>query len=152
WSVAMTHTNLGTVLSAGPATRWQEAEGHFNKAAEWYKPAYERDPGDLELVPYWATNRAELASLKARQAFAAAAPPDAAVNLYAEAISILEKAKESQVGRPLLAECLLKLGAVQRRGGQPAKAETALTRAQDVLRGLLAVAPQGPSVAVLRAQ
>ena len=56
-------------------------------------------------------------------------------------------------GGPLpLAESLVRLGAVQRRAGRLAEAEKALTRAQDVLRGLREEAPQGPGVAMWRAR
>jgi tetratricopeptide (TPR) repeat protein len=151
WSVAMTHTNLGIVLSEGPATRWKEAEEDFNLAAQWYKLAYEGASNDPEFARYWATNRVGLAALKARQAFAAAAPPDAAINLYAEAIQILEKVKESLESRLFMAEYLVRLGTMQRRAGRLAEAETTLTRARELLQPLRKAVPQGPGVAMLQA-
>jgi hypothetical protein len=147
----MARTDLGVVLSEGPAARWSEAEEHFHAAAQWYKTAYARDPGDLEWARYWATNRASLAALKAKQAFATPAPPDAAIDLYAEAIGILEKGMANPDSRQLMAGDLVLLGRVQRRSDRLAEAEKTLSRAQELLRQLQVEVPQVPGVSVLRA-
>jgi hypothetical protein len=147
----MTHTNLGVVLSAGSTTCWSEAEEHFEAAARWYKPAYAGAPDDPELARYWAVSRAGLAALKARQAFATAAPADAAINGYKDSIGILEKVKASPEARLLIADNLVQLGTVQRRSGRLAEAETSLTHAQELLRQLQTELPQVPNVSVLRA-
>jgi tetratricopeptide (TPR) repeat protein len=152
WGVAAARTNLGMVLTGGAPGRWEEAEKYFTEASRWYEPAYRDAPTDQELAYYWATNRVGLAALKARQAFAAGKPPAEAVGLFAEAARILEKAEGSQEGKLLLAEGLVRLGAVQRRAGRPAEAEKALTRAQDLLGRLREEAPQGPGVAMWRAR
>jgi serine/threonine-protein kinase len=152
WSVAMARTNLGVVLTEGAPGRWPEAEEHFIKASGWYEPTYKSNPAGQDLALYWATNRVGLAALKARQAFAAGKAPAEAVGLFAEAARILGKAQESQEGKLLLAESLVRLGALHRRAGRPAEAEKALTRAQDMLGRLREEAPQGPGVAMWRAR
>jgi serine/threonine-protein kinase len=67
WGWAMSESNVGAVLAAGPQAEWGQAEKHLRRAADLYEELRRANPGNSELEVYVKENHDRLAQLRTKR-------------------------------------------------------------------------------------
>jgi tetratricopeptide (TPR) repeat protein len=151
FSVAMTQSNLGAVLTEKGADSWDEARIRLNEAAEWYARALADNPGDTELADYIAANERRRAALEVRRARAGLVEADAVAATVAEVLKTFQDEEKPTTEH---ADALGLRADLHELAGRWEEAHADREAARVILQGLADEAPEGPlpALALARAE